>query len=86
MPNMVAGDQLLGELNANQVLDKRPLPELSQYRTPIKNLYLCGGSCHPSGNITGGPGYNAAGVIADDLGLNKWWEPLDVEAAWENLN
>ena len=36
------------------------------------------GSCmHPGGNITGYPGYNAAGVIARALGLEPWWTPPD---------
>jgi phytoene dehydrogenase-like protein len=84
-PNMRRGDWMVGELNANQALDKRPLPELSQYRTPIANLYLCGSSCHPGGNITGAPGYNAAGVIARDLGLDPWWSPHDVAELWARL-
>ena len=34
-------------------------------------LYLCGGSTHPGGNITGLCGYNAARVIAADLELER---------------
>jgi hypothetical protein len=26
--------------------------------------------------LNGAPGYNAAGVIAEDLNLEKWWNPL----------
>jgi phytoene dehydrogenase-like protein len=84
-PNMRRGDWMVGELNADQALDRRPLPELAQYRTPIAGLYLCGSSCHPGGNITGAPGYNAAGVIARDLGLTPWWQPHDVRALWRAL-
>lgn len=46
------------------------------YRTPIKKLYLCGSSTHPSGGISGAPGYNAANAITDDLKINKWWKPF----------
>ena len=37
---------------------------------------MCGSSCHPGGNITGAPGYNAAKVIAESLGLKTWWNPV----------
>jgi phytoene dehydrogenase-like protein len=82
---MRRGDWMVGELNPQQALDQRPLPELSQYRTPLAGLFLCGSSCHPGGNITGAPGYNAAGVIARDLGLTPWWHPHDVHAMWSEL-
>ena len=85
LPNMVGGDWMVGEMNTEQCLDKRPLPELSSHRTPIGNLYLCGSCCHPGGNITGAPGYNAARVIAHDLGLRPWWQPHDVHQRWEKL-
>jgi phytoene dehydrogenase-like protein len=81
-PNMANGDWMCGALSTDQFLDKRPLPELSQYRTPVEGLYLCGSSCHPGGNITGAPGYNAAGIIAQDLGLERWWNPHDLEKVW----
>ena len=56
------------------LLEHRPTDELAQYRTPIPGLYLCGASQHPHGYITFGPGYNALSVIAEDLGLDKWWD------------
>jgi phytoene dehydrogenase-like protein len=43
-------------------------------------LFLCGASNHPGGSVNGLPGYNAAGVVADDLGAEKWWKPIDVRA------
>ena len=49
----------------------RPLPELSKYKTPVKNLYLCGSSTHPGGGITGLPGYLAARTLLEDIGLVK---------------
>lgn len=45
----------------------RPLPELSQYRTPIRGLYLTGAGTHPGGGISGMPGYNTAKTILRDL-------------------
>ncbi|HVA88698.1 MAG TPA: hypothetical protein VNL71_02545, partial [Chloroflexota bacterium] len=84
-PNMTHGDWMCGALTADQFLDQRPLPELSNYRTPVEGLYLCGSSCHPGGNITGAPGYNAAGIIARDLGIDPWWHPHDLEKVWGGI-
>jgi len=85
LPNMHGGDIVCGEMSEDQVLDQRPFPECSQYRTPIKGLYLCGASTHPGGNITGAPGYNAAGIIVRDLGKDPWWKPVDAVSHWEAL-
>lgn len=85
LPNMRGGDWMVGEMNRDQCLDKRPLPEFSDHRTHIPGLYLCGSSCHPGGNITGAPGYNAAKIIGSDLGLDLWWNPHDVEAMWSRM-
>lgn len=51
----------------------RPTPELSGYRTPIKGLYLCHSSGHPGGQVRFAAALNAFKVIAEDLGLRKWW-------------
>lgn len=51
----------------------RPHESCSGSRTPIKNFYVAGASVHPGGMITLGPGYIAANVIAEDLGLKQWW-------------
>lgn len=75
--NMYYGDWMVGEYCGDQALENRPFPGWSQYRMPIEGLYLCGSSCHPGGNITGAPGYNAAKIIAEDLGMDPWWKPLD---------
>jgi phytoene dehydrogenase-like protein len=85
LPNMHGGDIVCGEMCEDQVLDRRPFPECSQYRTPIEGLYLCGACTHPGGNITGAPGYNAAGVIVRDLGKDPWWKPVDALSHWEAL-
>ncbi len=71
--NMVNGDWMVGKIADNNLLDSRPSKTLSQYRTPIEKLYLCGSCTHPHGFITFGPAYNALQVIADDFGLEKWW-------------
>jgi len=45
----------------------RPVAGWAQYRTPIRDLYLCGAGTHPGGGVTGAPGYNAAHRILADL-------------------
>jgi phytoene dehydrogenase-like protein len=45
----------------------RPLPELSAYKTPIKNLYLTGASTHPGGGVFAASGYNTAKVVLKDV-------------------
>jgi phytoene dehydrogenase-like protein len=72
--NMRNGDIFMGELAADQVLYNH-----FGYRTPIPNLYMAGSATHPNGAITGGSGYIAAGLIAEDLGLDPWWTPSSAE-------
>jgi phytoene dehydrogenase-like protein len=81
LPNMRHGDLLVGSFASDQVGYHRPFPGAGCYRTPVSGLYLCGGSTHPGGNITGLCGYNAARVIAADLGKEIWWNPPDAEQA-----
>lgn len=55
----------------------RPHEDCSQHRTPVKNLYL-GGSCvYPGGCVIWGPGYLAANRVAEDYGIEKWWQEPD---------
>lgn len=51
----------------HQVFGFRPLPELSDYRTPIRRLYLSGAGTHPGPAITGLPGHNTASAVLEDL-------------------
>lgn len=74
--NMPHGDWMMGEISLDNMLDQRPLPELGEYRTPVEGLYMAGSTQHPHGYITFGPGYNALQVMADDLGIEKWWSQI----------
>jgi phytoene dehydrogenase-like protein len=85
LPNMQAGDLLVGSFANQQVGYNRPFLGAGQYRAPIGNLYMCGGSTHPGGNITGLCGYNAARIVAADLKLPIWWNPPQVEEALRAL-
>jgi hypothetical protein len=51
----------------------------------LQGYLACGGAAHPGGNITGLPGYNAARIICEDLGLAPWWNPPDPEGLWAEL-
>jgi phytoene dehydrogenase-like protein len=46
----------------------RPAPLWAAHRMPIPGLYQTGGTTHPGGSVTGGPGRNAAIVMLSDLG------------------
>ena len=66
---MRGGDLLVGALSNGQTGYNRPFAGAGCYRAYIPNLYLCGSSSHPGGNITGLPGYNCAQVLLADLGI-----------------
>lgn len=52
-----------GELTLDQILFMRPVPGWSRYRTPIRDLFLCGSGTHPGGRVAGGAGRLAAREI-----------------------
>ena len=72
--NMREGSWSVGAGFASQMGRNRPVPELSGYRMPLKNLYLCSAAAHYGGGIGRSSSYNCFKVIADDLGLDKVWE------------
>ena len=57
------GNIFQGELTLEQLFFLRPAPGWAQYRTPVRNLYMCGSATHPGGGIMGAPGRNAAKQI-----------------------
>lgn len=85
VPSMRRGDRHHGSYHPDNWGADRPHPDLGAYRTPVEGLYLCGSSQHPGGSFTGSPGYNAAGVIADDLGVETWWDRPDARAVLRAL-
>ena len=60
------GNIFQGELTLEQLFFLRPAPGWAQYRTPIRNLYMCGSATHPGGGIMGASGRNGALKILDD--------------------
>ena len=69
---MVRGDIFVGSFRGDQTMWKH-----FGYRTPIDNLYMAGSPTHPGGSISGGGGYIVSRIIAEDLGMKLWWEPMD---------
>ncbi|MGH9845119.1 MAG: phytoene desaturase family protein [Blastocatellia bacterium] len=60
---LTGGNIFHGEMDLDQLFFMRPVAGWAKYRTPIRNLYLCGSGTHPGGGVMGAPGYNAAREI-----------------------
>jgi phytoene dehydrogenase-like protein len=56
-PNLVGGDVNGGAATIPQFLMR---PTIAQYRTPLRNVYLCSASTPPGGGVHGMCGYHAA--------------------------
>jgi phytoene dehydrogenase-like protein len=57
---LTEGNIFQGELSLEQLFFNRPVPGWARYRTPIKDLWMCGSATHPGGGIMGAPGRIAA--------------------------
>jgi phytoene dehydrogenase-like protein len=68
---LTEGNIFQGELSLEQLFFLRPVPGWAQYRTPIKNLYICGSATHPGGGIMGAPGRLAALEILKNSGSRR---------------
>ena len=60
------GNIFQGELSLEQLFFLRPAPGWARFRTPIRNLYVCGSATHPGGGIMGAPGRLAALELLKD--------------------
>ncbi|WP_246341195.1 phytoene desaturase family protein [Simiduia aestuariiviva] len=60
---LMGGDIFHGALTLDQLWCNRPFMGYADYKTPIKQLFICGSGTHPGGGVTGLPGYNAAREI-----------------------
>jgi len=70
---LLKGNVMHVEMSFDQMFMFRPIPEMSNYETPIKNLYLSSASCHPGGGVFGAAGYNAANVILKKHKKKSWF-------------
>jgi phytoene dehydrogenase-like protein len=57
---LTEGNIFQGELSLEQLFFSRPVPGYARFRTPIRDLWLCGSSTHPGGGIMGANGRLAA--------------------------
>lgn len=64
---LTEGNIFQGELTFDQLLFNRPVPGYAQYRSPIRDLWMCGSSTHPGGGVMGAPGRNAAAEVLRDM-------------------
>jgi phytoene dehydrogenase-like protein len=60
---LTEGDINHGQLMLDQFLFMRPIPGWSNHKTPIDNLYLCGGGVHGGGGVSGVAGRNVVEVL-----------------------
>jgi phytoene dehydrogenase-like protein len=71
---LMEGDFMNGAVSPDQGGPNRPFPEAAHYRTEIEGLYLCGPYMFPGGGASAATGYNAFKNIAEDFGLEKFWQ------------
>jgi len=60
MTGLTEGNIFQGELSLEQLFFSRPVPGWARYRTPIRDLWLCGSAAHPGGGIMAANGRLAA--------------------------
>ncbi|MGH9702403.1 MAG: phytoene desaturase family protein, partial [Candidatus Acidiferrales bacterium] len=68
MVGLTEGNIFQGELSLEQLFFLRPVAGWARYRTPVRNLYMCGSATHPGGGIMGAPGRLAAVEMLKDNG------------------
>jgi phytoene dehydrogenase-like protein len=68
---LTEGNIFQGELTLEQLFFNRPVPGWARYRTPIRNLWLCGSATHPGGGIMGAPGKMAAMQVLKSAGKGR---------------
>jgi len=65
---LTEGNIFQGELSLEQLFFSRPVPGYARFRTPIRDLWLCGSSTHPGGGIMGANGRLAALEVLRERG------------------
>jgi phytoene dehydrogenase-like protein len=60
---LVGGDIMHGVMSLDQMWAARPVFNYGDYKTPVKNLFICGSGAHPGGGVTGLPGKNSSREI-----------------------
>ena len=66
---LTEGNIFHGELSLEQLLFQRPAAGWARYKTPIRNLWMCGSGTHPGGGIMGAPGELAAKTMLESRAI-----------------
>ncbi|KAK1276285.1 hypothetical protein QJS04_geneDACA003725 [Acorus gramineus] len=64
---LTGGNIFHGAMGLGALFLMRPVKGWSDYRTPLKGLYLCGSGAHPGGGVMGAPGRNSAHAVLEDI-------------------
>ena len=64
---LTEGNIFQGELSLEQLFFSRPVPGWARFRTPLRDLWMCGSATHPGGGIMGANGRIAALEVLRDL-------------------
>jgi phytoene dehydrogenase-like protein len=64
---LTGGNVFHGDMAADQLFSQRPLLGWAQYRSPVRNLYLCGAGAHPGGGVMGAAGRSACREVEKDF-------------------
>ncbi len=65
---LTEGNIFQGELSLEQLFFNRPVPGYARFRTPVRDLWLCGSATHPGGGIMGANGRIAAMEVLKAFG------------------
>ncbi|XP_026449648.1 pyridine nucleotide-disulfide oxidoreductase domain-containing protein 2-like [Papaver somniferum] len=68
---LTGGNIFHGAMGLDSLFLMRPVHGWSDYRTPVRGLYLCGSGAHPGGGVMGASGRNAAHVVLHDIKSNS---------------
>lgn len=76
----VGGNWLGMRYSENEWWERKPLPELARYRTPVQNLYLCHQTSYPGGLCLNAVPYNLMHILKEDYAeiestTPDWWYP-----------
>lgn len=66
--NVTGGTWTHGMIKLDNMLNMRPILGMTDYRAPVKNMYLCGTSNHPGPGVTGYQPLNAVRALMADEG------------------
>ncbi|MCZ7526279.1 MAG: hypothetical protein M5U14_07830 [Acidimicrobiia bacterium] len=76
----VGGNWMGMRESRNEWWERKPLPELARYRTPVEGLYLCNQTSHPGGLCLIAVPYNLMHILREDYeaieaSTPEWWYP-----------